>query len=218
MAANQKWKLRRCARYTPHAKDKTTIPWKVYEGSEKSPIYLTILDSGYLLVMQGQESLDTVHLMSSGDNIKVNQKSDNLLFRFTLKGEIRMTRLQFQAKNKEEASKMCASALKKVMEYLPCACLEGTPQPPTQTHSETHAIQRGNNVRHEHQPVQGVLPMKKLAQYFLGEAALTLPEVYHHSNLTHGEFEPILRVFLLDPSFHAFVEKVEGELKTLMQK
>lgn len=54
-------------------------------------------------------------------------------------------------------------------------------------------------------------------QHFLGDATLTLPQMYHHSHLAQGDFEPILRVFLLDPSFHAFVEKVEGELKKLQE-
>lgn len=55
-------------------------------------------------------------------------------------------------------------------------------------------------------------------QYFLGDTSLTLPEVYHHTDVTPGDFEPILRVFLLDPTFHAFVEKVEGGLKTFLQE
>lgn len=52
----------------------------------------------------------------------------------------------------------------------------------------------------------------------MGDAALTLPGVYHHNQLTNGDTESILRVFLLDPSFHSFVEKVEGELKKLLEE
>lgn len=47
---------------------------------------------------------------------------------------------------------------------------------------------------------------------------MTLPEVYRHSFLAQGDLEPILRVCLLDPSFHAFVEKVEGELRKLLEE
>ncbi|XP_072320664.1 meiotic recombination protein REC114 [Eucyclogobius newberryi] len=219
MATNRTWKLKRFARYTPGAKDKTTIPWKVYEsGEKKSHIFLTILDSGHLLVMQGQESLDTVHLVTCRDDIKIQQKSDNLLFRFTLKGESRMTRMQFEGKTKDDASKESANALKKVMEYLPVTSLEGAPQPPNQTHTETstQAAQSGDDVGRE--AVQGLLPMKKLAQYFLGDINLSLPEMYHHSHLKQGDLEPLLRVFLLDPGFHALVEKVEEQLTTLLQE
>ncbi|XP_055010813.1 meiotic recombination protein REC114 [Boleophthalmus pectinirostris] len=221
MATYRSWKLKRFARYTPGAKDKTTIPWKVYEsGKKKSPVFLTILDTGYLLVMQGQESLDTVHLVGSGDHIKVHQKSDNLLFRFTLNGESRMTRLQFEAKRKEDALKEAANALKKVMEYLPVTSLEDAPQPPNQTHTEPliQVPQSADDVGSKQEAIQGLLPIKKLAQYYLGDINLTLPKMYHHCDLAQGDLEPILRVFLLDPSCHAFVEKVEGELKTLLQE
>lgn len=57
-----------------------------------------------------------------------------------------------------------------------------------------------------------------LPQHFLGENAVTLPKVYQHGSLAQGDLEPILRVCLLDPSFHAFVEKVEGELRKLLQE
>lgn len=60
--------------------------------------------------------------------------------------------------------------------------------------------------------------MLDLSQHFLGETAVTLPEVYRHSFLAQGDLEPILRVCLLDPSFHAFVEKVEGELRKLLEE
>lgn len=55
-------------------------------------------------------------------------------------------------------------------------------------------------------------------QHFLGEAAVILPEMYRHSFVAQGELEPILRICLLDPSFHAFVEKVEGELRKLLEE
>lgn len=42
--------------------------------------------------------------------------------------------------------------------------------------------------------------------------------MYRHSFVAQGELEPILRVCLLDPSFHAFVEKVEGELRKLLEE
>lgn len=47
---------------------------------------------------------------------------------------------------------------------------------------------------------------------------LMLPEVYRHSRLTQGDLELLLRVCLLDPSFPAFVEKVEAELRKLLEE
>lgn len=57
-----------------------------------------------------------------------------------------------------------------------------------------------------------------LLQHFLGETAVALPEIYRHGFLAQGDLEPLLRVCLLDPSFHAFVEKVEGELRKLLEE
>lgn len=52
----------------------------------------------------------------------------------------------------------------------------------------------------------------------MGDTAIALPKLYHHNQYINGDFESILSIFLLDPSFHSFVEKVEGELKTLIQE
>lgn len=57
-----------------------------------------------------------------------------------------------------------------------------------------------------------------LSQHFLGESVVRLPEVYRHSCLTQGDLELILRICLLDPSFPAFVEKVEAELRKLLEE
>lgn len=57
-----------------------------------------------------------------------------------------------------------------------------------------------------------------LSQHFLGETAVTLPQVYRHGFLAQGDLEPLLRVCLLDPSFHTFVEKVEWELRKLLEE
>ena len=55
------------------------------------------------------------------------------------------------------------------------------------------------------------------SQHFLGEHSLSLPLVYRHSALSRGELEPFVRLCLLDPSFPALVEEVEGELRRVLQ-
>lgn len=57
-----------------------------------------------------------------------------------------------------------------------------------------------------------------LLQHYLGEAAVILPQVYRHSFVEEAALEPILRLCLLDPSFPALVEKVEGELRKLREE
>uniref|UniRef100_A0A3B4WDX2 REC114 meiotic recombination protein n=1 Tax=Seriola lalandi dorsalis TaxID=1841481 RepID=A0A3B4WDX2_SERLL len=111
-------------------------------------------------------------------------------------GESRMIRMQFDGSSRAEAIKECSSAVEKLMEYLPVEKAVGV----------------------EAEVVQGSVSIKHLTQHFLGETAVTLPQVYHHDSLAQGDLEPILRVCLLDPSFPAFVEKVEGELRKLLQE
>lgn len=55
-------------------------------------------------------------------------------------------------------------------------------------------------------------------QHILGETVVSLPRVYHQGSLVQVDFEPILRVCLLDPSFPAFVEEMEGELEKLLEE
>ncbi|XP_018522346.1 meiotic recombination protein REC114 [Lates calcarifer] len=219
MATNQVWRLKRYGRFIPGSREKSAKPWKVFEANGRKPeIVLTIVESGYLLVLQGQESLDTIPLLGGSDLLKVHQKSDNLMFRFTVKGESRMIRMQFDGSSRAEAIKECSSAVEKLMEYLPVTTQDDAPLPLNQPPAEASApVIQGKAVGIEPEVVQGSLSIKRLAQHLLGETAVTLPQVYRHGSLAQGDLEPFLRVCLLDPSFHAFVENVEGELRKLLQ-
>lgn len=130
--------------------------------------------------------------------------------------------MQFAGSSRAHAIKECSSAVEKLMEYMPVASQDDAPLPSNQSPTEFTApvIQtcHGKAVGVEPEVVQGSLSIKRLTQHFLGEAAVTLPQVYHHGSLAQGDLEPILRICLLDPSFHAFVEKVEGELRKLLQE
>ncbi|XP_044063667.1 meiotic recombination protein REC114 isoform X3 [Siniperca chuatsi] len=195
MATSQAWRLKRYGRFVPGSIETRGKPWKVFEANGNKPeIVLTIVESGYLLVLQGQESL----------------------------GESRMIRMQFDGSSRAEAIKECSSAMEKLMEYMPVATQDDAPPPPNQSPTEVFApvIQtwQGKAVGVEPEVVQGSLSIKRLTQHFLGETAVTLPQVYRHGSLAQGDLEPILRICLLDPSFHAFVEKVEGELRKLLQE
>ncbi|XP_027137484.1 meiotic recombination protein REC114 isoform X3 [Larimichthys crocea] len=165
MASRQTWRLKRHGRFVPGSAETGGAPWKVFEANGNKPdIVLTIVEPGYLLVLQEQESLDTIPLLCGSDSVKVHQKSDNLMFRFTVK------------------------------------------------------TGQGKDMGVEPDLVQGTLSIKRLIQHLLGETAVTLPRAYRHCSLAQGDLEPFLRICLLDPSFHAFVEKVEGELRKLLEE
>ncbi|XP_074522403.1 meiotic recombination protein REC114 isoform X3 [Halichoeres trimaculatus] len=163
--AAAEWKLKRYGRFIPGSGEAGGKPWKVYEANGKEPgISLQILDSGLLLVMQGDESLDAMPLLCTSNSLKVHQKSDNLMFRFTVR------------------------------------------------------TSDGKVAGAEPGVVDGSLSIKRLTQHFMGGTPVTLPQVYQHSSLAQVDLEPILRMCLLDPSFPAFVEKVEGELRKMLEE
>ncbi|XP_041851859.1 meiotic recombination protein REC114 [Melanotaenia boesemani] len=222
MATSQTWTLIRYGRFTPCSGQKGGKPWKVFEAKGNKPeIVLTILESGYLLVCQGEDSLDAITLLSH--SLKVQQKSDNLMLRFTVKGENRMIRMQFDGRSRAEAINECSNAVEKLREYIPVTTLDDASlhlnQPPTDVPAPaTQLTCQEKTVGTEHEPVQGFISIKHLTQHFLGETAVTLPQIYHDSSLAQGDLEPILRACLLDPSFHAFVERVEVELRKLLEE
>nr|XP_020448037.1 meiotic recombination protein REC114 isoform X1 [Monopterus albus]XP_020448039.1 meiotic recombination protein REC114 isoform X1 [Monopterus albus] len=216
MATGRVWKLKRYGRLVPASREIRRELWKVFEVKRDKPeIVLTIVESGYLLVSQGQESLDTIFLVTGSDSLKVHQRSDNLMLRLTLEGESRLIRMQFDGRSRAEAIKECSSALEKLMEYVPVTTEDDAPLPSNQPPSETSRV---TAMGVEPEVVPGSLSLKRLAQHYLGEAAVTLPRAYYHGSLEQGDLEPLLRVCLLDPSFPAFVEKVEEELKKLVQE
>ncbi|XP_029702033.1 meiotic recombination protein REC114 isoform X2 [Takifugu rubripes] len=197
MTTKNTWKLKRYGRFIPDSDVKGSTSWKVYEKHEKKPeLLITIVEAGYLLVLQGKECLDTIPLLCVADALKVHQKLDNLMFRFTLKGEGRMVRMQFDGRSRAEALQECSSAVEKLREYT--------------TVSQDDALQAANQ-----SPADAPAPA---TQHFLGETVVRLPEVYRHSYFTQGDLELILRICLLDPSFPAFVEKVETELRKLLEE
>ncbi|XP_031704346.1 meiotic recombination protein REC114 isoform X1 [Anarrhichthys ocellatus] len=221
MATSQAWRLKRYARFRRGSAGGK--PWKIFEANGNKQMFLTVVESGYLLVLQGQDSLDTIPLLCGSDFLKVHQKSDNLMFRYTVMGESRMMRMQFDGSSRAEAIKECSSAVEKLMEYTSVTTLDDTPLPPIQSPAEASApvIQQtcqGKAVEVDPEAVQGSLSIKRLTQHMLGETAVTLPQVYRHGSLAQGDLGPVLRMCLLDPSFPAFVEKVEGELRKLLQE
>ncbi|XP_034384560.1 meiotic recombination protein REC114 [Cyclopterus lumpus] len=215
MATSQAWRLKRYGRCIGDSTRRTL--WKVFDLNDNGPeMFLTIVKSGYLLVMRGQESLDTIPFLSGSDSVKVQQKSENLIFRCTVNGESRMMRMQF------DGIEECASAVETLKEYVSVTTQDGTPSPPNQPPAEASAPVtqncQGKAMEVDPEVVRGSLSIKHLTQHILGETVVTLPQVYRHASLAQGDLEPILRVCLLDPSFPAFVEKVEEELRKLLEE
>ncbi|KAM9766017.1 meiotic recombination protein REC114 [Menidia menidia] len=218
MASGKTWKLKRYGRFVPRSTETVGKPWKIFEEKGNKPeVVLTVLESGCLLIVQGQESLDTVPLLLN--SLNVQQKSDNLMLRFTVKGETRMIRMQFDGSSRAEAINECLSAAEKLREYVPVTTLDDASTHPNQPPAEIPPpVTQQKTAGTEPEVVQRSVSIKSLAQHFLGENTLVLPQIYHDSSLAEGDLEAILRACLMDPSFHAFVEKIEGELRKLLEE
>ncbi|XP_061820470.1 meiotic recombination protein REC114 isoform X1 [Nerophis lumbriciformis] len=222
MATSVKWRLKRYGRFIP-GKDETTTgePWKTFEAKKNEPeIILTIVDYGYLMVLHGQQCLETIPLHSASDFLKVHQKSDNLMIRHTIKGASRLIRMQFDGSNKAQAIKECSSAAERLREHVPVGTQDDTlssnNQPPADDPAPgTQGEAAGGEPEVVH---EGSLSIQRLTQHLLGETPLTLPQLYRQASWEHGDLEALLRVCLLDPSFHALVEQVEGELKKILEE
>ncbi|KAF7699327.1 meiotic recombination protein REC114 [Silurus meridionalis] len=217
------WRLKRYGRFLPKAQNVgENSSWKVFESSEsKGTLELKILESGHLLIAQAQELLEGFSLLNAQSFLKIQQKSDSLLFYFTLKEGSRMIRLQFEGSSRSEAVDLCRKAVERLNEYLPVGTQE---QPGTSSTTQTTGISN----QHKQTPVappqaihdgtQESLSIKQLSQYFLGDSGLSLPLAYHHFTPPPGDLESLLRLCLLDSSFPGFVEDVEKMLNGLIKE
>ncbi|KAL1007199.1 hypothetical protein UPYG_G00083350 [Umbra pygmaea] len=221
------WRLKRFGRLLPGSKEAGSNKWKMFEPSteDAGDLVLTIVESGHMMVSLGQELLDGFFLPDSRSFLKVQQNSDTLFFRLTIKGEGRIMRMQFDGSSKTEALQECGSAVLRLKDYLPVTIRGGLPPPPSRpirspTHTTAQDLQADAAEAMAEGPEvsQSSSSIKCISQHFLGEQALSLPLVYGHSTLPRGELEPFLRLCLLDPSFPALVEEVEVELKRVLQE
>ncbi|XP_056135352.1 meiotic recombination protein REC114 [Lampris incognitus] len=193
----------------------------------KPDLVLSIVQSGHILVTQGEELLGGISLHGVSDSFKIQRRCDNLVVQCTVKGECHRMRMQFSGSSREEALKECSSATAKLRANLSVTTQadatptpNSAPPPPNQPPAEVAAPvtkTRQAEVMGAESEVQGSVSTKYLAQHFLGERSLSLPLVDRHFSLPQGDLEPFLRVCLLDPSFPAFVEEVEEQLKKLLQ-
>ncbi|MBN3312348.1 RE114 protein, partial [Atractosteus spatula] len=239
LSAAPRWPLRRYSRFLPKATvGDSTSSWKVFNSSESAgQLELTIVQSGHFLITQGHGLLEGFSLLNASNFLKVIQKTDILLFRFKMKSESRMFRVQFGGSSKEEALEQCQSAVITLQQYLfvESAPVQGSViRFPMAVPSDmfklkkskgkafmtfpfclSYYISEGEGSGATSEINQGSIPIRLLAQSFLGESKLTLPLAYRHPTLPTEQLGPFLRLCLLDQNFPAFVEQVECELKKL---
>ncbi|KTG36525.1 hypothetical protein cypCar_00040501 [Cyprinus carpio] len=200
--SNCVWKLRRYGRFLPEGKAKS-----------KSSASNRAWKEGF-------------SLLNAQSFLKIQHKSDSLLFNITIKGESRLIRLQFEGSSRAEAAGFCSKAVERLQDYVPVQQHLSTPASaaPADPAEPGPSTQQQQQQAPEDAPrvapavAMGPLSIKHLSQYFLGERELSLPMAYHQCTLPSGDLEALLRLCLLDAGFPAFVEEVEKKLKELTQE
>ncbi|KAJ8406560.1 hypothetical protein AAFF_G00301340 [Aldrovandia affinis] len=195
------WRLRRYGRRLPQNTGGSS-DWKVFEPSDSAgQLVLTIVQSGHLLLSQGQELLEGFSLIGAPSFLRVQQKSDILLFRMMAKAPAGRRRWR-----------SVTARLSDCRITYPSACRAAL------RHSTLKNMRRVQKRRLVPQPEpEGSVSVRDFAQHFLGQPGLSLPMAYCHSALPSSDLGSFLRLCLLDHSFPALVEEVEGELKRLAQ-
>ncbi|XP_053720640.1 meiotic recombination protein REC114 isoform X3 [Synchiropus splendidus] len=192
MTDSVSWRLTRYGKYIPRTGEETSEqPDKLYESKRKDPeIVLTIVGSGYLLILQGQASL----------------------------GQSCLIRMQFDGRTRGVAIKECSSAVGKLKEYLPASSFDDAPVPLHQPPTEISPPPMQTDSDFTPDLLLESSSMQRLAQHYLGEGPLILPQLHHQETSDSGDLGLFIRQCLLDPTFHAFVEKVEKEMKKILQE
>ncbi|KAM8876079.1 meiotic recombination protein REC114 isoform 4-T4 [Synchiropus picturatus] len=191
MTDSVSWRLVRYGKYIPRTEEESSEQPDLYESKRKDPeIVMTIVGSGYLLILQGQASLEQSCLI----------------------------RMQFDGRTREVAIKECTSALGKLKEYLPASSFDDAPVPLHQPHTEISPPPTQTDSDFTPVLLLESSSMQRLAQHYLGERPLMLPQLHHQETSDSGDLGFFIRQCLLDPTFHAFVEKVEKEMKKILQE
>ncbi|XP_053720641.1 meiotic recombination protein REC114 isoform X4 [Synchiropus splendidus] len=191
MTDSVSWRLTRYGKYIPRTGEETSEQPDLYESKRKDPeIVLTIVGSGYLLILQGQASL----------------------------GQSCLIRMQFDGRTRGVAIKECSSAVGKLKEYLPASSFDDAPVPLHQPPTEISPPPMQTDSDFTPDLLLESSSMQRLAQHYLGEGPLILPQLHHQETSDSGDLGLFIRQCLLDPTFHAFVEKVEKEMKKILQE
>ncbi|XP_022101446.1 meiotic recombination protein REC114-like [Acanthaster planci] len=217
MALNSKrneWHLLRYARFihsndavqsAEKDKENASTPagtWKHFSWSDAEPLMLSIQDSSQLLITRGKLILESHFLFDAEHYIKGAFKGDCVLFIQKIKNECRKFRVKFMQGPFPSTLKACADCIATLQAFF---------------HIQEEGAGTSQNPAENRMTLEGEVSMGTVAKVVLGNTTLDLPLAYHHhqSSWQPEQVAGALRLCLADPTFPAFVEAVEDELKKL---
>ncbi|XP_038051321.1 meiotic recombination protein REC114-like [Patiria miniata] len=176
--------------------------WKHFPWSDAEPLMLSIQDSSYLLITRGKLILESHALFDAEHYIKGAVRGDCLLFIQKIKNECRKFRVKFKQGSFPSTVEACADCVVNLRTYF---------------HVKQEGADTTQKPAADKTILEGEVSLGTVATVLLGSKTLDLPLAYHHhqSSWQPEQLSEMVRLCLADPTFPAFVETVEDELKKL---
>ncbi|XP_071804271.1 meiotic recombination protein REC114-like [Asterias amurensis] len=177
--------------------------WKHQSWSDSEPLILSIQDSSHLLITRGKLILESHPLFDAEHYLKAAAKGDCVLFLQRIKNECRKFRVKFRQDSFSSTLEACADCLTVLRSFIK---VQEEPVSPSQ------------NATRDRQTLQGEVSLGLVAKVVTGSATFDLPAAYHfdQSSWTEDRLNDAIHLCLSDPTFPAFVESVEKQLKKIV--
>ncbi|XP_050389112.1 meiotic recombination protein REC114 [Patella vulgata] len=209
------WKLERYSRYVTE-KNHGKGGWEVYE-SEKAELNLTLTECSFLVICHGTTVIESHSVVTSRAWMRGLVIGDSMMFLYKVKGNTRKFKIKFKSVNNDSGIKLCSQCTEKLSKYFP---IKINSQSTTSQSQEATQDPNGEQVQGEAvvETLEGEITLSKMAEVLSGKLKANLPKAYEEHKYPTEETGLLLRLCLTDPSFPAFVEHVEKELKNIINE
>ncbi|KAK7091816.1 meiotic recombination protein REC114-like [Littorina saxatilis] len=217
------WSLEKYARYITVKKGSTAGQWKHYDDIADSRLVMTLTETNHLVVLQGSVVLESHSLVTARAWMRGMCKNDSLLFMYKHGKGTRRFKVKYAGSGNLTASQVCSRAAQALSKLF---TVHITPTPPTTNPQVADTSGNAADSSNTSQPLNGEMSLGTMAHIVLGETQTQLPESYKTTptlsdvtkmtSFSGDVMADHLRLFLADPTFPAFVEQVDEQLKKII--
>ncbi|CAH1793669.1 unnamed protein product [Owenia fusiformis] len=199
------WKLQKYAHLQPVEQPKVASSnegdqWKHYDG-HTGTLTISIAGKSHLIVTYKETILECHSLLDARNWMRAIVKGDSVLFVYKIKNDSGRFRIKF-----ESGIDQCQESMRQLNQYFH---VKGLPE-----HDTPNILDADEPITTQPNETAKLGDLTKL---LLEKNTECLPNAYQWSNLPSnaGDLDQIIRLCLADPSFPAFVGKVEEQLNKL---
>ncbi|KAI8776828.1 meiotic recombination protein REC114-like isoform X1 [Biomphalaria glabrata] len=210
------WCLDKYARFIQRSPPDGGV-WKPY-GNEKEQMLMSLSQENQLTITQGSTLLESHNLVRANSFMRGLSRTDSLLFLYKLQNETRRFKVKFSALETKTGQEVCAEAILVLSNFITIKTninikdqssegnnLIGCQMPGT--HEQSIAA-LNNSLLH------GEVTVGTMAKALLDRT--NLPSAYYQCQSDSELIPQLLQTCLADPTFPAYVEAVEAQLKELI--